>query len=91
MVREDLFRGKFSGKVWIHREKNKMVGSDILRGKLRQLWANVAPFSLVYFILVQFYGVTYVFSFFRKHYCDRLLIFDDVKRTIMLRRETVDA
>ena len=23
---EDLFSGKFGGKVWIHSEKNKMVG-----------------------------------------------------------------
>ena len=49
---------------------------------------NVAPLSLVYFILVQFYGVIYVCALVHKYHCDRLLISYAVKRTIMLRRET---
>ena len=93
LVGEDLFSGKFAGKVWIHREKKnkKQNGaSDNLWGKIWQLWTNVAPFSLVYFILVQFYRVRHVYALIHEHYYDRVLIFYAVKLTFMLKREIVD-
>ena len=58
LVRERLFSGKFAGLNLSWKKQNG--GSDILRGKIWQLWTNVASFSLVYLTL-QFYGVTYVF------------------------------
>ena len=90
LVGEDLFSRKLSGKIWIHCERNKMVGQTSWEANFDNC-ERMLHHLVIYFTLVQFYGVTFIIcALFRKHYYDKLLIFYAAKRTIILRRETVD-